>query len=313
MRESKRKVTIVGLLQAAAVVTILFSLLTGFDISNYAIELFSHFRLQYFGASVLLALIFLVLRRFRYASALVLVAIFNASFVLPFYFDDVQEPGDTSLKLIHANVHSSNVDYQRLVHFIDDEQPDIFILQEINPEWVLGTDGLLTAYPYVHIVPRRGNFGIAAFSKIPFDAVSHIDSPPLAHPTIVATITVNEKPITLISSHPTIPISGQLYQARNEQLVSIAGLVNQASSSVVLMGDFNTSIWDTHFRELENATGLINARRGFGILPSWPTFLPFAMIPIDHALVSGDITVTDLRTGRDIGSDHLPLIITLAL
>ncbi len=313
MRDQKRKVTITGLLQATAVVTILFSLLTSVNIPNYAGELFSHFRLQYLGASALLALIFLTLRHYRSAGALALVTIFNASFVLPFYVDESRAPGNTSLKLIHANVHSSNTDYQRLVDFINDEQPDLFVLQEINPEWVRGTQGLLTDYPYRYIEPRRGNFGIAAFSKVPFDAIGHIDSPPQAHPTIVAAITINEKPLTLISSHPTIPISRQLYLARNEQLVSIAELVKQASGSVVLLGDFNASIWDAHFRELENTTGLINARRGFGILPSWPTFLPFAMIPIDHALVSGDVAVIDIRTGRGIGSDHLPLIVTISL
>jgi endonuclease/exonuclease/phosphatase family metal-dependent hydrolase len=37
------------------------------------------------------------------------------------------------------------------------------------------------------------------------------------------------------------------------------------------------------------------------------------MIPIDHCLVSSDIRVITLRTGRNIGSDHLPIIVDMVI
>jgi endonuclease/exonuclease/phosphatase (EEP) superfamily protein YafD len=315
VRDKKHRVSLLGLLQATAFFTILLSLLTGFGIPDHRIELFSHFRLQYFVVSLLLLCAFAYLRSYGYAGALAIVAVFNASLVLPWYLADVDGPEveGTPLKIIHVNVHSANTGYERLTDFIAKEQPDIVVLQEVNAEWVAGTQGLLAEYPHTYIQPRQGNFGIAAFSRIPFDSITHVDSPPLSYPTIVATITVASTPVTLISTHPTIPVNRHLYRARNTQFDSIAELVNQASGDVVLIGDFNASVWDQRFRDFKEATGLRNVRRGFGILPSWPTFLPFAMIPIDHALVSKDIGVVDVRTGNNIGSDHLPLIVTLSL
>ena len=59
--------------------------------------------------------------------------------------------------------------------------------------------------------------------------------------------------------------------------------------------------------------GLRNARSGFGILPTWPTFMPVLYIPIDHCLVTKEIDIIKLRTGRNVGSDHLPLIADLAI
>jgi endonuclease/exonuclease/phosphatase (EEP) superfamily protein YafD len=311
-------VSIVGLLQVAAILTVVFSLLTGLNIPHRNIELFSHFRLQYLVVSVLLLLVFAFLRSYVYVIPLAVAAIFNAALVLPIYFSD-SSAGDMSagegspLKLIHANVLSSNIEFERLLEFVAAEDPDMIFLQEVTANWVEGTASLLKDYPNSYTEPRTGNFGISVFSKIPFDSIRHVDSPPLNYPTILATISIGDEQISMISSHPTIPVSGRLYEARNEQLASMAEMVNQAPGRVILLGDFNSSIWCAQFRQLEKSTGLKNVRRGFGVMPTWPTYLPFAMIPIDHALVSKSISVSEVRTGANIGSDHLPLIITVIL
>lgn len=306
-----RNVTIVGLLQAAALLTIVFSLLTGLGLAYQSIELFSHFRLQYFTAGILLLAIFVCLEQFAYAGALAAISLFNAALILPWYTAATSSVDGTPITLIHANVHSSNTDYESLIRFIQKENPDIFFLQEVTEQWLTATSPLKHDYPYHYAEPRSGHFGIAAFSKLPFDAIKHIDSPPLGHPTILATVTFAGEPISLISTHPSIPVSPALYKSRNEQLASIADLANELPGKVVLMGDFNASIWDQRLRTLEIDSGLKNARSGFGILPTWPTYFAPAMIPIDHVLVSEKITVSDIRTGENIGSDHLPLIVTL--
>ncbi|MCH7829198.1 MAG: endonuclease/exonuclease/phosphatase family protein [Proteobacteria bacterium] len=301
-----------GLLEAAAIVTILFSFITGFAIPHRNIELFTHFRLQYFVISILLMLLFAVLRDPVLAGALLLTALFNATFILPWYFNRATGSSGTLLKFVHANVRSSNSDYQRLLDFIADEDPDVIFLQEVTPDWHDGIRELSQKYPHGLSESRQGNFGIALYSKTPLRSVRHIDSPPLGHPTIIAVTTISGEQVTLISTHPAIPVGRDLYAARNEHLESVAALVRQTQGKIVLLGDFNASIWCAHYRQLEKSTGLRNTRKGFGILPSWPTFLPFAMIPIDHALVSSEIDVVAMKTGKRIGSDHLPLIVTLS-
>ena len=79
------------------------------------------------------------------------------------------------------------------------------------------------------------------------------------------------------------------------------------------IGDLNVTMWSTDYEVLERGTGLRNARKGFGILATWSTNLPFMMIPIDHCLLSSEFKVDSINTAQDIGSDHLPIVVTLRL
>ncbi|MGB5255655.1 MAG: endonuclease/exonuclease/phosphatase family protein [Woeseiaceae bacterium] len=311
-----RNVSLVGLLQAAAIVTLVFSLVTSVPSLHHHVELFSHFRLQYLGVATLLLLVFAVLRSPAYSIVLLGVIALNGSYVLPWYLGDSRDnlsDYTVSIKLMTANVLSRNEQYDRLVTLIDTERPDVIFLQEVSPQWVAALEAIRDDYPFSYAQPRYDNFGIAVYSRLPLDTVTHVDSPPLAYPTIVATITLDQKPLTLINTHATVPLNRAGFEARNHQLESIAGLVNSADGNVILSGDFNTAMWSPAYRALEDATGLRNARRGAGVLPTWPTFMPFAMIPIDHVLVPDDSQVVEIRRGERTGSDHLSLLVSLAL
>jgi endonuclease/exonuclease/phosphatase (EEP) superfamily protein YafD len=308
-----KRVGIVGLLQAAAVVTVVFSLLTSFPSVHHHVELFSHFRLQYLAVSLLLLIVFAGLRHPAYSALLVVAAVLNASYVVPWYFGDTPSKDAAALKLMHANILSRNEQHGRLLEFIAAEQPDLVFLQEVSPEWLGSIEALGEDYPFSYTQPRHDNFGIALFSRLPLDSVSHVDSAPLDYPTIVATLNVDGTLLTLINTHPTIPLTKEGFEARNEQLQSVAEIANAAAGAVILSGDFNTSMWSPAYRTLLETTGLRDARRGAGILPTWPTFIPFAMIPIDHALVSDDIDVVNIEVGARVGSDHLPLILEFSI
>jgi len=308
-----RLVTLVGLSQAAAVLTIAFSIITLLPADHFALQLFSHFRLQYLVAALLLLLVFVALRRRVYAGALLLVCLLNASFILPWYFDAQEHETGIDLTLLLANVLSSNTEFERLFDLLDEEDPDVIALLEVSPNWLVELDALRSDYPYSYAEARDGNFGIALFSRLPITSVEHVDSPPFGYPTIFASLTVGEELLHLVATHSMIPVSRTFFEARNEQLESLPRLLQKPVGATILIGDLNTGMWEPNYRALEEATGLRNSRRGFGILPTWPTFMPFAMIPIDHVLVSQEIGVKSVHTGRRIGSDHLPLVVTLVL
>ena len=311
----RRWLSLFGLIEAAAFITIFLSIATLADFAHRYLELFSHFRLQYLLSSLLLALIFLVLRRRTHGALMLAVTLLNAWFVAPWYLGQEQDvaAGAPRIKLLHANVLTDNESHSELLDLIASEDPDLVFVQELTPEWSQTLAALHADYPYRRTEPRDDSFGIAVYSRIRLDSVQLIRSPPLDLPTLRVHASINGTALTLISTHPIPPMGRYLYAARNEQLVSIAETVMAGDGPTVLLGDLNISMWSHHYRQLERVTGLRNSRHGFGIHPTWPTFLPIALIPIDHCLVSPGVRVLDMKTGPGIGSDHLPLIVTLAI
>lgn len=308
-----QRISISGLAQAAGVLTMLFSLLTLLQSDFHGLQLFTHFRLQYFVVSALLVVAFVLLRDRRYAVLMFATAFINGAHVLPWYFDEPYSAGGRELTLVQANVLSTNTDFAGLFALLDAAQPDVVVLQEVSPAWAQELKRLHNAYPHQVIEERDGNFGIAVLSKYTLTAAAVVASEPLKFPTIVATLDVSGRRLQLVATHPMIPLGPRNYADRNTQLETVANLLRRSVGARIVVGDLNASPWDLHYRALESRTGLRNVRRGFGVMPTWPTFLPIAMIPIDHVLVSSEVGVVDARTGPRIGSDHLPLIVTLAL
>lgn len=307
--------SIIGLLQAAAIVTAVFSVVTIFDHLHRHIEMFSHFRLQYLVISAMLALLFAVFRQRNYALLMLIIAAINTVPVAPWYLSaaTVASSSDARITVMHANVLGSNDDYARVVALIAAEQPDLVFLQEIHNGWARTIVDLSPDYPYGRFEPRDDNFGIAVLSRRPFTTITSIDSPPHGFPTLIAAVQLGASELTFVSTHAMPPIGRDAVNSRNQQLADAASIVAALHGPGVLIGDLNISMWSHHYRKMIADNGLRDSRHGFGVIPTWPTFLPFAKIPIDHCLVTAEVSVIDVRSGPNIGSDHLPLLVTLGL
>ena len=315
MRLSDLKPRFVGLLQAGAFVTAVFSLATLADHLHRYLELFSHFRLQYLAVAIILSVLLFVMRSRRWATLMLAVAVVNIIPVWPWYAAEISAAPQErpTIKLLLSNLYSGNKSMQALIDLVNAEDADIVFLQELTSKRNAGLSQLRETFTYSLNIPREDNFGIAVLSRHPFVSAKVIESPPFDLPSLVVEVALDMDTIAFVTTHPLPPIGRTGFDSRNEQLVSIAEVVNSFSGPRVLIGDLNTTMWGHHYERLIADTGLKNARYGFGVLPSWPTHLPFAMIPIDHCLVSDEFAVLDARSGPDIGSDHLPLIVELAI
>ena len=303
-----------GLLEASLLVTALFSFATSFDEWHRLLELFSHFRLQYLVIAALLTCAFLFLRWPGYIVLGLATIAVNAWHVAAWYLPVAHSPvADSDIRILHANILVSNDSSDRFFMAVTKADPDIVVMQEATPEWLSSLGSLDSIYPYKLVESRNDPFGIALYSKYPFESSVVNAAEPFGFPQIIATAVIDEKRLHILSAHPANPVGASNASGRNLQLDGLAELAARTPSPLVVIGDLNITMWAHHYRLFEDKSGLRNARLGFGIKPTWPLFLPFAMIPIDQCLVSDDIEVTDFTTGPNIGSDHLPIVVTLRL
>jgi endonuclease/exonuclease/phosphatase (EEP) superfamily protein YafD len=126
--------------------------------------------------------------------------------------------------------------------------------------------------------------------------------------------------IVMFATHtyPPLALGAEGFRWRNEQLVALMPREINRFSNVpaVVVGDLNTTMWSPAYRKLIHATGLRNARDGFGICPTLGSerrWIAALALPYDHSLVNQKVGVIGFRSGPFLGSDHLPIIAELAV
>jgi endonuclease/exonuclease/phosphatase (EEP) superfamily protein YafD len=278
-------------------------------------ELTSHFRLQYLFIAIACTIGFAVFRAWRWLIVSAFVVLLNVVVVAPWYLppSKAADPQSHNLRVLLANVLYSNRNYDGVLSLVRQEDPDVIVLQEAIPRWQRAMNALTVSHPFTRITPDGTDNFIACYSRFPIGDAAVSASAVHATFGLVARLNVHGREVSFISIHPPVPVTALEFPERNAQLAATAIVARELPAPKILIGDLNNTFWSPYFSNFVRESGLKVARKGFGVLPTWPTFLPPMMIPIDHCLVSDDIQVVDCRTGSKIGSDHLPLIVDLTL
>jgi endonuclease/exonuclease/phosphatase (EEP) superfamily protein YafD len=78
---------------------------------------------------------------------------------------------------------------------------------------------------------------------------------------------------------------------------------------VIFCGDLNMTSCSIAFKRLLERGDLYDTRQGFGVQPTWSTWMPLLLVSLDHIWVSGNIRVHSYRVGPRVGSDHRPVVL----
>jgi endonuclease/exonuclease/phosphatase (EEP) superfamily protein YafD len=274
--------------------------------------LFEHFRFQFVWGGVLVVAACGALRIRGWFDVALIATLVNALWIVPDLTRDARPLADgVPLRVLVLNVHTSSTSFTEVARLIDDTKPDVVGLVEVDTRWLAELAPTVARFPQrIEKPDDRGNFGVALYTTLPMTATTE-DLGSLL-PTAVATLDVHGAPLAVLLTHPIPPVDTAALRDQTSQLEAVARRARELGTAVI-MGDLNATPWSRPFRDLVAATGFCDSRAGFGLQASFPAGSSIMRIPIDHMLVSCSIGVASRRIERDVGSDHLPVVVDLVI
>jgi endonuclease/exonuclease/phosphatase (EEP) superfamily protein YafD len=271
---------------------------------HWVLDLFSHFRAQYAASLLLCGLAFLLLRHWKSATVSLLAGVVVLATFLPIQQAFPPDLGVLRLKLISYNVNTANPRHGDVLRFLEAENADVIFLMEVNEAWMQSLRALDGKYPHRLVSTREDNFGMALYSKQPFEGGKQAFGD---YGLPWADITVSG--LRLLAVHPMPPSGAEHSEMRNQQLFEAATAL-KGQPRAILCGDLNLTPYSPWFREILAHGELHNSSPPWS--PTWMRHYPLFAIPIDHILLGPGLTLASRRVGPALGSDHNAVVAEIA-
>ncbi len=297
-----------------------------------AMDLFNHVQPVLFFGLIALLVLAPVLVRIRSLRALSLTiaatglvassAIYVPEFVGGLMPRPTPPENATTYRLMTFNVFGRNEQPESIVENIAEVDPDIVALQEYNPYVRSEVHPLLSEiYPHFQYCAGGERAFVGLYAKLPFEPLdedacsSSIMSQERTARIIVRFDIENGADFSLATTHHDwpAPVTRQAQQF---------GLLRDALATVepplVLVGDFNSTPWSYALRNFVSEAGLYRHTRNVPTFPKLWYYLGDwrwtpAILPIDHVMTRGAVSIHSLTTGHPSGSDHLPIVVEFSV
>jgi endonuclease/exonuclease/phosphatase (EEP) superfamily protein YafD len=215
--------------------------------------------------------------------------------------------GEEIFTVAHFNIHAENNNLTAVANEIKRLDADVATLIEFEPDKQPVLDALATQYPHRYAFNTDFKFAnLAIVSKFPI--LEKDGKGVWIGPTFgTARLGGRLEGLRVYAIHTTrFPYS----RAQLKQMQALVRqLQPQRGGAMLMMGDFNTTPFSRLPGLIENG---LNLRR-VTHLPTWPALTGLPQLAIDHIFLGQNLrVVADQQIGNNVGSDHYPIVMTLA-
>jgi endonuclease/exonuclease/phosphatase (EEP) superfamily protein YafD len=213
------------------------------------------------------------------------------------------------IKLVQFNVWHHSPEAERSVDWLVAQDPDLVVVEESTPQVrrliAAKTDWHATCAEcettiYSRAAPIRGGSPRVLGAPGPLTRARFRDA---------------RGEYTVIGVHYAWPTDPQDQQPQEARLARVLAGTNRERA--IVAGDFNSAPWSFYRRKWDAEFGVIRRERALFTWPArqykrlrWLGVFPF--LAIDHVYAGRDWATVRVERGPRLGSDHYPVIVTLA-
>ncbi|MDO8900930.1 MAG: endonuclease/exonuclease/phosphatase family protein [Phenylobacterium sp.] len=289
------------------------------------LDIATHFALVFLVLAMVAALMAALtprslLRRVTLGAAALAVALAGV-LILPEMVRNTQPASDSEgaelarLKVIQMNTWSGrNQTMDETADWLVAQDPDIIVVEESSRRF---QRALEARGDYHRTCDPDDRCEVIIYSKAaPVSGGLPRVSDGAYFPATRATFDAPGGDFTVIGAHFTWPVPAGPQQQQSLRLTRIAELYDR--DRLIITGDFNATPWSFTLRRQDKALGLTRRNRAMLTWPAmafsrWNIHMPLPFLAIDHVYAGSDWKTVSVERGPSLGSDHFPVIVTLAL
>lgn len=215
--------------------------------------------------------------------------------------------GQQAVKVLTHNILWDNHDFDTLEGVLRKPDPDVIILQEIQPHHMPLFARMAGDYPYSVVCPDVEHCGIVILSRHPLRSRKPVLDRFGEVIALDAVVTVGGSDLVVLGTHLVQPFRGRTQRGQIDRL---ADAVGRLPGNAMVAGDFNSVGWSANMRRFSERAGVCTANR---TAPTWPVWLGPAGIPIDQVFLKPGLRLLTIETVQGSGSDHRALLANIGL
>lgn len=240
------------------------------------------------------------------------MAVVNAIVVLPLYLGSpAPATGSELFTVVSFNVDQRASIRDRALDWIGTVDADVVVLTEVTEDWMRSSQAA-EPYHYLNDIPIDRTFGITVLARDDLE-VEVMRITQVRDSVAKINASIGDQPIVIYAVQPRSSANETDAELHREYFTEVASMARSETDPTVVVGDFQSSPWSHTFRSLLSDAQLVDSLTGFGIQTTWPADRwTFFRLPFDHLVHSEELTTVDRYLGPTFGTEHRPIVVTLA-